>query len=312
MTGSQLKEALRRVGYSQADFAVEIKKSQKAVSLWVTGSGDVPDEIVAQVHRLIDTKFPGEASAILEQIAHPPFASEVHSWPDNLFDLLWKDAEKRKRIKRVIVDATIDESEPSFARCVILMHFHEFDLGPNERLYLDHLALPVRARGGPADKGTEWNPPILLRPQAERTQIKVDEDISDKLGPHAVGYELYNADRLDKVTVKLEAERGLLLSEFDAVGFPLYGDLLIESLVIKAHFLGLQPEPDPPNAQTYLIRRTAFRSRPSGLASDLPTPTREQDASGVHYSFGPLLRPRGGYGYCLSWAKLIRASQRRR
>jgi transcriptional regulator with XRE-family HTH domain len=299
MTGRQLREALRIIGYTQSEFAKMVGRTQKAVSLWVNGSKDIPAEFASQIEQLVREKAPDA----LHLIAHPPIASDVNSWPQELFDLLWNDAGKRKRAKQVTVDATItEERSTGFATVEIRMRFQELELGPNERLYLDHLGLPEKV-GGP----TEWAEPALGQ-EAKRARLLADPNIVIDIGPQAVAYEIYNADRLDDITVHLSAKRGFRLDDFDAIGFPLYGDFVLERLMLNVQFKGLIPEPDPPTAQLYLIRRTAFRSRPSGLSSDLDPPVREEREDGLHYSFGPLLRPRSGYSYCLTWANLKRDS----
>ena len=190
------------------------------------------------------------------------------------------------------------KSEPAFADADISIHFGGLELDTNERLYLDHLGLPPGSGAGSREQGTVWREPLL---RAKRTRLAIDQDIRTNVGPHAVGYELYNADANDKISVELHADRGLRLDDLDAVGFPLYGDLVVERLMVKAHFVDLRPDPAPVS-QVYLLRRTAFRSRPSGLGSDLEPPVTDEDKDGLVYTFGPLLRPRSGYGYCLTWA----------
>src|ERR1700693_5098690 len=100
MTGAQLREALKLLGYTQAEFAEKVGKTQKAVSLWVTGASHVPKAVSDQVTQLLVAS----GDDVLERIAHPPLDSADHSWPQEVFDLLWRDAEKRKRVKQIVLE----------------------------------------------------------------------------------------------------------------------------------------------------------------------------------------------------------------
>ncbi|MBV8213399.1 MAG: helix-turn-helix transcriptional regulator [Verrucomicrobia bacterium] len=127
--------------------------------------------------------------------------------------------------------------------------------------------------------------------------------------PNFLAYEIRNADDRDPVSVFIHSDRGFNLSKSDAVGFAYYteADFLVETIKIEVEFLGgLIPDPDPPSAHAQLIRRASLR--PSSLSSSFALPQKEvlKDKNSVRYTFGPLLRPKGGFHYSLVWAKLSR------
>ena len=64
------------------------KVSQKTLSLWEEAPGEIPRDVAAQVEKLLKEK----GSDLLDQLAFPPVESEVHSLPNDLFELMWKDA----------------------------------------------------------------------------------------------------------------------------------------------------------------------------------------------------------------------------
>jgi transcriptional regulator with XRE-family HTH domain len=142
---------------------------------------------------------------------------------------------------------------------------------------------------------------------ASQAEIAEDEEVKSTIGPHAVSYEIWNARMSgdDTVTVFLKAEYGFKLSEIDAIGFPLYPDLLLENIDVEMHLLGLRPEPDPPTTEPYLIRRNSNRAVPSrlGIIKEL-TPRREERGEDVVYAIH-LNHPKPGLGYLLSWRRIV-------
>ena len=94
------------------------------------------------------------------------------------------------------------------------------------------------------------------------------------------------------------------MSKVDAIGFPLYSDLVVERLTLQVRFENLKPYGDRLTPQAWVIRRTRFG--PDGPLSDFDEQVRQADSGNgsPSYVFGPLLCPKGGYFYCLTWGSL--------
>ena len=115
------------------------------------------------------------------------------------------------------------------------------------------------------------------------------------------------------MTVYVRSDEGFNTATSDAVNFTYYteADFIVERIRLEVEFRdGLVPSPDPPSARAQLIRRTTLR--PNNPQATFPNPTKSKGstANSVRYTFGPLLRPNGGYLYSLAWQSITRPDQR--
>jgi transcriptional regulator with XRE-family HTH domain len=304
VTGAQLKEIRRQLQLTQQDLATRVGRSQKVVSMWENDRVGIPADVIEVLNHELRQKLPNVSR---QPGQAGPQESKVFSWPVGLFELLWNDAPKRAR--HVTLEAALEpsRSHPSFADVTITITFEELEVPEGQRLYLDHL-------------GIVGSPLTLEKVEAKRAKVVQDFTVSQikdpegkvgsshvVLGPHVVAYEISEADSLDRVVITLRAQRGVSRESMDGVIFPLYADLLVEKLTIKASFKGLQPHPDPIIPRAFLIRRSAHRLH--GLLKHFEMPAREQTVEGVRYTLGPLMRLRGGYLYGLAWERLDLAPQ---
>jgi hypothetical protein len=298
LTGRQLKELrmlFAKEQKTQAKLARKINCSQKLISLYEQRP-EVPKDVAQKVIAL--AKQEGVNSDVIEQIlSFSSFESAAYSWPEDLFSLLWKAS--RKKIGQVTAEAHVRANrDHKSANASITYIYHEMDLAPGERLYLDHLGNPASN----SKSGTSIELAPLEAKRAKLNPVKVQEA--------AIAYEIDQADVYDVIRVKLDVTRAFILDEWDTFGFPIYGDFVVQKVLIRLIFEGLRPFPDPPIPKAYLLRRTA--NRPASLSSDLVDRTyvvreggeKTESKPSLTYSFGPLLRPRMGWGYGLTWDKL--------
>jgi transcriptional regulator with XRE-family HTH domain len=137
-------------------------------------------------------------------------------------------------------------------------------------------------------------------------RARLIEDQSPRI-PNFIAYEIRDADDREPVSIFIRSDSGYNLSKSDTIGFAYYteADFLVEAIRIEVDFLGgLLPYPDPPSARAQLIRRTSLRS--NSLNSNFALPHKQflKDPDAVRYTFGPLVRPKGGYLYSLAWAQI--------
>ncbi|MEO0651998.1 MAG: hypothetical protein AAFZ65_15090 [Planctomycetota bacterium] len=140
----------------------------------------------------------------------------------------------------------------------------------------------------------------------QQAEIRRDPDIERRVGKGAIGYEVANPDPFGTTRVRVAIDHVIDPLRFDAIGFPLYSDLVVRSLALNLRLAEpLRPVEDAITVQADLIRRTSFV--PTKLFRDFDPPTLELGDGHRTYHFGPLLRPIGGYFYCFSWRALLEA-----
>jgi len=334
MTGEELKFLREYLGMSQTEFAEKLGKSQKTVSLWES-SDSVPlkRDIEEFLKHLLREKRPDET----ERLGHLPLISREYSWNEKIYDLLRKDWADRGRplIDKVIVKSTIrpvretqidgisvpPEKRKEFADCSVDIEYIGFEMDSNRSLFLDHLgneegpfskmpppSLLTTGEAGPepaAESKRDPVPvPLAVTIDAAPALCELDKNVTREIGPHAVAYELSGVNKFYPINVNMDVMYGLKRRSTGFIGFPVYADILIHLLYIEVRFTdGLQPENSVVFPKALVVRRTKFK--PENLASDFPERKGEiGDDGSLVYRFGPLVRPRGGYFYCLSFGAI--------
>jgi transcriptional regulator with XRE-family HTH domain len=341
MTGEELKAWRRRHQYTQSALGDKLGVSQKAVSVWEKNihgtlpvwvesrlqngqreSGEISDTHswpvsifeALQKHALKTAKEVG-VSAIISPSEKDPerfadFAAEIRfselRIPDGLG--LYLDH---------IRDAGDDRSAGMDQSLPLTLVLGGSKLIGNSTVTTEEGLKEVAIRqgdssllvGGRTTDSSQHITKLINHGPTARARL-IENDILR--APNCVAYEIRDADDRDPVSVFIRSDCGYNLSKTDAVGFTYYteADFLIERIKLQVEFKnGLVPEPDPPQARAQLIRRTSVR--PNNLSSGFPLPKKETLQEGTtRYTFGPLLRPKGGYLYSLVWLCLSRHGQR--
>lgn len=220
--------------------------------------------------------------------------------------------ESSMRLRHLEANAEIRASKVSgFADAKLQIYFRGLRVPRGEAFYLDCLGAfpplsPAKGMGGhvlqfdqrEGSKLTlEWDKP-------KRATIREVTKVQTVIGPHALGYEISNADEDDNISVTIHAERGVRTDEIDAIGVPVYADCPVEAVSLRVAFIDLVPK-TPPKAEVYLLRRTIVESRPVDLAGFLDHQIINESHN--HYAFDKLLYPRMGFGYCIAWSTLVKA-----
>jgi hypothetical protein len=314
MTDQIQPQALRQLRieileYSQERLAAALRErdsdlamSQKLVSQLETGAVPIPPRVAELVVALARERHPDA----LDQLRTAGFVSATHSLDEKHFRQLWKDADKS--VRHVELLAKLSKSAaPGFVDAMIHVKFEGLELKRGRRLYLDHIGNACGPDGRPV--------PFELVPAHESGRIqqaRIHEDVEVKqirhesgqrivTRPHFVAYEIELPDPEEPTVVDLRAPQVIRLDRFDAIGFPLYSDLVAESLSIVLEVQRpLQIEPDPPTCQADLIRRTAFI--PMGMVRDFE-PRSHRTETAQRFVLGPIQRPRSGFFYCFTWRR---------
>jgi transcriptional regulator with XRE-family HTH domain len=334
MTGEELKFLREYLGMSQMEFAEKLGKSQKTISLWES-SDNVPikSDTEEYLKSILRERRPDDT----DRLDHLPLISKEYSWSEKIFDLLRKDWTDRGRpiINKIIVKSTISpvrettisgmsvppEQIKTFADCTVDIEYIGCEMDSNRSLFLDHLGneegpfskVPAQTvlttrEDVPAPSGErkrELVPvPIGVTIEATPALCELDKNVNREIGPHAVAYELSGVNKFYPIKVNLDVTYGLKRSSTGFIGFPVYADILIHLLYIEVRFTdGLQPENGVVFPKALVVRRTKFK--PENLASDFPERKGEiGEGNSLMYRFGPLVRPRGGYFYCLSFGAI--------
>lgn len=178
-----------------------------------------------------------------------------------------------------------------------------------ESLVMDALGNPNGPDGQPAPVHVE----LLKVENTSHGGLGIDfeafGDVRDSqlgMGEHAVSYRIRGADAnlVPRFTVRLTSRFCFVLDQVDCIGFPVYADLLADAIRVEAKFVNLRPDPSPPTCRPHLIRRYTRAARPLLLTDTEFASARKHPEEPETYIFGPLKRPRPGYGYLISWKKL--------
>ena len=337
MTGEELKFLREYLGMSQMEFAEKLGKSQKTVSLWES-SESVP--IKSEREEFLKTMLRERRPDDTDRLDHLPLISKEYSWNEKIFDLLRKDWSNKGRpmINKVIVKSTISpvrekkidgvpvpaDQMKIFTDCTVDIEYIGLEMDSNRSLFLDHLGneegpfskIPPQSvlttqEAGQRTTGKhkrELVPvPLGLTVEASPALCELDKNVKTEIGPHAAAYELSGVNKFYPIKVNMDVKYGLKRRSTGFIGFPVYADILIHLLYIEVSFTdGLQPENGVVFPKALVVRRTKFK--PENLASDFPERIGEtgKDNSLV-YRFGPLVRPRAGYFYCLSFGGIEEA-----
>ncbi len=337
MTGEELKFLREYLGMSQMEFAEKLGKSQKTISLWESSdSVPIKSEIEEFLKRMLREKRPDET----DRLDHLPLISREYSWGEKIFEMLRKDWSDKGRpiINKVIVKSTIrpvrekkidgvpvpPDQMKKFADCTVDIEYIGLEMDSNRSLFLDHLGneegpfskvppqsvLTTKEEGpGHADQfKRELVPvPLGITIEAAPALCELDKNVKREIGPHAAAYELSGVNKFYPIKVNMDVMYGLKRSSTGFIGFPVYADILIHLLYIEVRFTdGLQPENTVVFPKALVVRRTKFK--PEDLASDFPERKGEiGEGNSLVYRFGPLVRPRGGYFYCLSFGAIEEA-----
>jgi transcriptional regulator with XRE-family HTH domain len=334
MTGEELKFLREYLGMSQMEFADRLGKSQKTISLWES-SPNVPikGEVEETLKAILRERRPDDT----DRLDHLPLISKEYSWGEKIFELLRKDWADRGRpfINKIIVKSTISpvrekkiggipvppEQINMFADCTVDIEYIGCEMDSNRSLFLDHLGneegpfskLPTQtvltsrdnaSVSSDAHKREPVPVPIGVTIEAAPALCELDKNVNKEIGPHAVAYEFSGVNKFYPIKVNLDVMYGLKRSSTGFIGFPVYADILIHLLYIEVRFTdGLQPENGVVFPKALVVRRTKFK--PENLASDFPERKGEiGEGNSLTYRFGPLVRPRGGYFYCLSFGAI--------
>jgi transcriptional regulator with XRE-family HTH domain len=146
--------------------------------------------------------------------------------------------------------------------------------------------------------------PVLSKPKYGGT-LSARPDVQLELGPHTCGYELRDVSKSEEITTTIYCVRGVRADRLDGIGAPVYADAPVRSLSLSVTFHdGLLPDPEPTDANVYLLRRTLVESRPASLAGGLKVSVTKSKRK---FAFQNLQRPRVGFGYCLAWGSLVKS-----
>lgn len=306
MTGQTFKAIRNLLGFTQENAAKELGVSQRLISE-IEKSHELSAENVERyekIEKLARISRPLEIDRLLED----QFAIDSlrFSYRQPAFELLRKEVPHRAR--RVEVEAIISRSpdHKDFADAVMNIRFVElFTLDSADKLTIDCVGNP----DGPG--GKEAPVEVKLLDKEKLPQVLLEEDESVKtvrgIGKHAVSYQISGADpaMVSEFTVQIKSNCSFRMNKQDAIGFPLYPDLLVDSVRVQATFQKIRPVPSPPTVRPLLIRRHFRDAIPIFLTDPDLGVARPKPGDPSTFIFGPLLRPKAGYGYILSWNKLI-------
>ena len=166
------------------------------------------------------------------------------SYQPETFELLQKEIPYRA--EAVEVNATLEPADiPGFAKATMDIKFIGLNtLSGIDPLTIDAVGLPDGPNGQPAPLFVELVQPDGLDGKTALRSITFTEDETVKnverggLGPHAVSYQIAGADPavVPEFTVRLRSDYGLRLDKLDAIGFPMYPDLLLRRIKISVTF----------------------------------------------------------------------------
>jgi transcriptional regulator with XRE-family HTH domain len=328
LSGEEFKRLRKELGWGQKEVGLVLHVSQAVISQWENGRHKIPEKYAIQ---LLGEWAKQKGGADPRQ-PRVPRESSRYTMPSDEFHSRWERSLHKARELTLEAVFWPSEKAPGFADAEVIKHYRGLVAQP-EPFYDDILGLPPPRLPEDAKKTAgiirfDFDQASDVRLN-EREDFRADKGRArctvlptrDTIGPHALAFEISHADGRETIQLRVDGDRAVRTGpqEGDAVGIAVYEGLAVESITVHLTCIDLIPDPDPPTAEVYLLRRTGVRSCPAVFDPDpmaVAPVTREElkvkpedrarsANTKLHYSFGPLLRPVPGFGYCIAWEGLI-------
>jgi transcriptional regulator with XRE-family HTH domain len=293
VVGKDLKLLRVDLELSQGDLARFLGVSPRTMHTLENTRQEIPGKYSDAVQRSLLVKYDG-----LSFSSKSLLISDEYCWPANAYEQLIGALGKRARQIECRIEITPNAAEGDlFADVDYRVTYRGIELDEGKAIVMDHIGNPSGIGGRPARP--EFVGPLPGGPVSE---LEIDKG-AGPLGSYSIAYRIgpiKRSSRVRDVSIHLACPGGARRASGDprdGVGFPVYADLLVDSLIVSVDFQGLVPEDPQPGAA--LLRRTACRF---GLGTSSLVDCKPA-IYGTRYVYG-IIRPRGGMYFGLSWKRL--------